>query len=247
MQANRLLIIDDDEILSEMLNEYLTDEGYHIDAVHDGLQGLNKARSDNYDLIILDVMLPTLGGMEILKRLRKNDQTPVLMLTARGDDVDRILGLEYGADDYLPKPFNTRELVARIKAILRRVKDVAPASIWQLGALKVDTQNWHASYRDEPIELTSAEFSMLNSLYEAKGSPVTREVLTEEALGRPMMDLERTIDTHMSNLRKKFKKIGIQSLEIKSVRGVGYVMIENMSSNGSSNGSPHESTSDESE
>lgn len=228
MNKNQVLIIDDDEVLTEMLTEYLADDGYEVDSVHDGLQGLNAARTDKYDLVILDVMLPTLGGMEVLKRLREDNQTPVLMLTARGDDIDRILGLEIGADDYLPKPFNTRELVARMKAILRRAdsKSNSNKTDWTIGDLHVDIENWNASYKKEAIELTTAEFRMLNALYEAKGTAVTREDLTQVALGRPMLDLERAIDTHMSNLRKKFKKLGITSPEIKSVRGIGYVMVE---------------------
>lgn len=228
MDNNQLLIIDDDVVLTELLTEYLSEEGYSITVANDGLVGLNLACSDQHDLIILDVMLPSLNGMEILKRLRNDNQTPVLMLTARGDDVDRILGLEIGADDYLPKPFNTRELVARIKAILRRTENKRLNNIWQVGDLRVDIQNWQATHQNKPIELTTAEFRILNTLYEAKGSPTTREILTEEALGRPMLDLERAIDTHVSNLRKKLKSLGIRSLEIKSVRGVGYVMTETL-------------------
>ena len=230
MHKYQLLIIDDDEVLSGMLSEYLAEEGFHTDCAHDGLEGLNQAKAGDYDLVILDVMLPTLNGFEILKRLRKDSSLPVLMLTARGDDVDRIVGLEIGADDYLPKPFNTRELVARIRSILRRVdkKSLSEESSWSLGDLKVDIQNWQASYKNQEFELTSAEFRILDKLFKQDGKPVTREELTEYALGRPMNDFDRSIDTHASNLRKKLSDLGVEEINIKSVRGIGYALAKTL-------------------
>lgn len=228
MSIYQILIIDDDEILSGMLNEYLSEEGFEITTEADGLRGLNLAREGEYDLIVLDVMLPTLNGLEILKRLRENSAVPVLMLTARGDDVDRIVGLEIGADDYLPKPFNTRELVARIRSILRRT-DKHSSSIrsdWTIGDLRVDIENWEASYKNKKLDLTTAEFRILDKVYQVKGSPISREDLTEYALGRRMNDFDRSIDTHVSNLRKKLKDQDVKEITLKSVRGVGYILVK---------------------
>ena len=232
MHKYQLLIIDDDQILSEMLSEYLGEEGFETDYAYDGLVGLNKAKSEDFDLIILDVMLPSLNGFEILKRLRKDSAVPVLMLTARGDDVDRIVGLEIGADDYLPKPFNTRELVARIRSILRRTdkKSLSEESSWSLGDLKIDIQNWQASYKNEDFELTSAEFRIIDKLFKQNGKPVSREELTEYALGRAMNDFDRSIDTHVSNLRKKLSNLDITEVQVKGVRGIGYALAKNLSS-----------------
>jgi len=225
MDNYHILIIDDDEILTDMLNEYLTEEGYQIDTVSDGLKGLRMAQSERYAMIILDVMLPSLNGKEVLKRLRQDYQIPVLMLTARGDDLDRILGLELGADDYLAKPFNTRELVARIKAILRRSNSQSLNSTWRIGNLHVDTKNWQVHYEKKLVELTTTEFQVLNTLYQSLGKAVNRSTLTEEALGRLMHDFERAIDTHVSNLRRKLKELNVSEINIKSVRGIGYTMI----------------------
>jgi len=230
MHRYQILIIDDDEILSDMLSQYLTEEGFDTECIFDGLEGLNRAKSDHFDLIILDVMLPSLNGFEILKRLRKAHSLPVLMLTARGDDVDRIVGLEIGADDYLPKPFNTRELVARIRSILRRVDKsvLSDESPWSLGNLKIDIQNWRASYKGKDFELTSAEFRIIDKLYKQSGKPVSREDLTEYALGRVMNDFDRSIDTHVSNLRKKLSDLGVTEIQVKSVRGIGYALAKNI-------------------
>jgi two-component system response regulator CpxR len=229
MSNYQILIIDDDEVLTDMLGEYLSEEGFEIRAENDGLRGLNQALSITYDLIILDVMLPTLNGFEILKRLREQSSTPVLMLTARGDDVDRIVGLEIGADDYLPKPFNTRELVARMRSILRRTDKaiVNNNSDWTIGGLKVNIENWQASYLGQEIVLTTAEFRILEKVFKANGKAVTRNDLTEYALGRPMNDFDRSIDTHVSNLRKKIKDYHIHEISIKGVRGIGYALVKN--------------------
>ena len=229
MSNYQILIIDDDVVLTEMLGEYLSEEGFEISTESDGLRGLNQALSTTYDLIILDVMLPTLNDFEILKRLREQSSTPVLMLTARGDDVDRIVGLEIGADDYLPKPFNTRELVARLRSILRRTdkstKDNKPD--WSVGGLNVNIENWQASYSGKEIDLTAAEFRILDKVFKAKGKAITREELTEYALGRRMNDFDRSIDTHVSNLRKKLKDYHIHEISIKAVRGIGYTLVKN--------------------
>ena len=229
MSNNQILIIDDDEVLTEMLGEYLSEEGFEIHTENDGLRGLNQATSATYDLIILDVMLPTLSGFEILKRIREQSSVPVLMLTARGDDVDRIVGLEIGADDYLPKPFNTRELVARMRSILRRSQKTKSdnKSDWSIGGLRIDIENWKATYQGQTIDLTAAEFRILDKAYKAKGKAISRAELTEYALGRRMNDFDRSIDTHVSNLRKKIKDYHIHEISIKGVRGIGYALVKN--------------------
>jgi DNA-binding response OmpR family regulator len=226
--ANQVLIIDDDVRLAEMLAEYLEPEGLKLTAVASGTQGLRDARHAEFDLIVLDVMLPGLSGFEVLRQLRESgSQTPVLMLTARGDDVDRIVGLEMGADDYLPKPFNPRELVARIKAILRRTADADAEGVTELavGPLKANLRRREAWLNDEPLRLTNAEFVILVTLMRAAGEVVSREALTRAALGRQLLPDDRSLDTHISNLRKKVGGKNQEGLTIRSVRGSGYVLL----------------------
>jgi DNA-binding response OmpR family regulator len=226
--GNQVLIIDDDVRLAEMLAEYLEPEGLKLTAVASGTQGLRDARREEFDLIVLDVMLPGLSGFEVLRQLRESgSQTPVLMLTARGDDVDRIVGLEMGADDYLPKPFNPRELVARIKAILRRTADSDADDVTELavGALKANLRRREAWLDDEPLRLTNAEFVILVTLMRAAGEVVSRETLTRAALGRQLLPDDRSLDTHISNLRKKVGGQNQEGLTIRSVRGSGYVLL----------------------
>jgi two-component system, OmpR family, response regulator CpxR len=226
--ANQVLIIDDDVRLAEMLAEYLEPEGLELTTVASGSQGLRDARSHDYDLIVLDVMLPGISGFEVLRQLRESgSQTPILMLTARGDDVDRIVGLEMGADDYLPKPFNPRELLARIKAILRRTGDSENDDISELlvGPLKANLRRREAFLNDEPLRLTNAEFVILATLMRSPGDVVSRESLTRAALGRQLLPDDRSLDTHISNLRKKVSGTQNEGLTIRSVRGSGYVLL----------------------
>jgi DNA-binding response OmpR family regulator len=219
-----LLIVDDDIELCALLTERLQDEGFVLHAVHDGIEGLSQAVGGDYCLVILDVTLPRMGGMELLKCLRSRSSVPVLMLTARGDDIDRIIGLECGADDYLPKPFNPRELIARIKAILRRLDEhrVGPNSV-SAGDISIDTAVHEAWADGKLLDLTTVEFSLLEVLIRNAGQTLTREYLTDIALGRELGPFDRTIDVHISNLRKKLDgPSGLQ--RIKTIRGTGYLL-----------------------
>ena len=220
----QLLIVDDDTGLCTLLTERLQEEGFILHSVHDGIEGLSRASSGNYCLVILDVTLPRMGGMELLKALRSRSSVPVLMLTARGDDIDRIIGLEFGADDYLPKPFNPRELVARIKAILRRLDERrAKPSSFSAGDISIDTAVREARADGEPLDLTTVEFALLEVLIRNVGLTLTREYLTDVVLGRELGPFDRTIDVHISNLRKKLDG-NRDTQRIKTIRGSGYLL-----------------------
>jgi DNA-binding response OmpR family regulator len=221
---DRLLIIDDDTELCALLAERLADDGFVLSAAHDGKEGLEQASSGNYSLVILDVMLPRMGGMELLKELRSRSSVPVLMLTARGDDIDRIIGLEVGADDYLPKPFNPRELVARIKAILRRLDERRTGpDRFKAGDITIDIAVREAWAGGILLHLTTIEFALLEVLVRNAGRPLTREYLTDTALGRRLGAFDRTIDVHISNLRKKLDEPR-ETEYIKTIRGSGYLL-----------------------
>ncbi|GAB5381222.1 MAG: response regulator [Aliiglaciecola sp.] len=228
MQTKTLLIIDDDKELTTLLCEYLTPQGYEIDLAHDGEEGLNKATSHNhYDLILLDVMLPKLDGFEVLKRLRQSHLTPVLMLTAKGDDFDKVFGLELGADDYLPKPFNHRELSARIKAIVRRM-DYLPASSSQqqiqIDDLTITPSTQSVSCSNINIEMTATEFLILHLLMINSGHIVSKQDISEKVMGRKLMAFDRSIDMHLSNIRRKLAEHSTLE-KIKTVRGTGYLFV----------------------
>lgn len=220
----RLLIIDDDTGLCALLSERLRADGFALDAVHDGSAGLERASTGDYSLIILDVMLPRMNGLDLLRELRLRSSVPVLMLTARGDEVDRIVGLEIGADDYLPKPFHPRELVARIKAILRRF-DENYSGVGRLtaGDIAVDASLQEAWLDGNPLHLTTIELALLEVLVCNAGRPLTREYLTSKVLGRKLAAFDRTIDVHISNLRKKLNEHR-GGERIKTVRGSGYLL-----------------------
>jgi two-component system response regulator CpxR len=225
---NRILIIDDDMELCELLHDYLAAEGFQVDAVHEGEEGAKRALTGEYGMVVLDVMLPGLNGFEVLRRIRGVSSTPVLMLTARGEDIDRIIGLEMGADDYLPKPFNPRELVARLRAIRRRVQPASEPAATQSGILAVGDVMIDAGSRtvqrgDEQIAVTSVEFSVLEALLRVAGTVISRDELSLQALGRPLNSNDRSIDVHVSSLRKKLGPLGQNCERIKSVRGVGYL------------------------
>lgn len=222
-----LLIVDDDRELGQMLNEYLTGEGFGIEIVADGAEAIERLAREAYDLVILDVMLPSLNGFEVLRRLRQTLTLPVIMLTARGADVDRIVGLELGADDYLSKPFNPRELVARIRAVLRRLGGREAEDANQpitVGPLRLDPGTLAAYASGQLVRLTGTEYRVLEMLMRASGQVQSRENLTEKVLGRRLTPYDRSIDTHVSNLRRKLG-LGEGGLpEIRSVRGAGYVL-----------------------
>ena len=221
---NSLLIVDDDVELCALLVERLAEDGFELSAVHNGIDGLELASSGSYSLVILDVMLPRMGGIDVLKHLRSRSSVPVLMLTARGDDIDRIIGLEVGADDYLPKPFNPRELVARIKAILRRMEERhTDLEKFTAGDILIDTALREAYVGDRSLQLTTIEFALLEILVRNPGRALSREYLTDIALGRRLGAFDRTIDVHISNLRRKLdERRGIQ--RIKTIRGSGYLL-----------------------
>ena len=222
-----ILIIDDDKELGDMLREFLAPDHFDVSACTSGEAGLEALRDGDFDLVILDVMLPGMNGMDVLKTVRHDSDIPVIMLTARGDDVDRILGLEFGADDYLAKPFNPRELLARIKAILRRATSgAAQAHRLQAGTVELDTRSRQMIIDGAPVRLTGTEFELLRCLMGAPGEVVSRDQLCSEALGRRLLPYDRSIDTHISNLRRKLEQSGVASPTIQSQRGVGYRLIE---------------------
>jgi len=227
-----ILIIDDDAELCDLLTDYLKAEGFNIETCHNGEHGAELAINDRYDLIILDVMLPGINGFDVLRKIRSCSAVPVIMLTARGDDIDRIVGLELGADDYLPKPFNPRELVARMHAIQRRTEisggPTAPG--YQalnegkiiVDDLELDPARQTLLCKGENIELTAVQFSILHQLLANAGKVVSRDKLAEDVLGRKLEMFDRSIDVHISSLRKKLDCGSGGRERIKSVRGVGY-------------------------
>jgi two-component system response regulator CpxR len=224
--AAHILLIDDDRSLGTMLTEYLATEQLDLTVAESGEAGLGKLAAQSFDLLILDVMLPGKNGLEVLRVLRRNNDIPVIMLTARGDDVDRIIGLEFGADDYLAKPFNPRELAARVKAILRRMRGPADTSgKLRVGGVEMDNRTRSAAVNGERLQLTGTEFEILRCLLQSPGEVVSKEVLSERALGRRLLPYDRSIDTHVSNLRGKLERAGNRSDAILNQRGVGYIMI----------------------
>src|SRR6516225_6863428 len=221
----RILVIDDDVELCSLVGEYLRAEGFTTECVHDGESGLKKATADEYVLAVLDVMLPGINGFEVLRRIRATSRLPVLLLTARGEDVDRIVGLEIGADDYLPKPFNPREMVARIRAILRRTRAQGEApvpDVIRVGDVELDPATRSVQHRGKPVELTSVEFSLLQVLLREAGRVVTREALVDEVLGRKFSPFDRSIDMHVSKIRRKLDDSDSED-HIKTIRGAGYI------------------------
>jgi two-component system response regulator CpxR len=226
--VDRILVIDDDIELCSLVSEYLAPEGFQLEAVHQGNRGLERALSGEHALVVLDVMLPNLNGFEVLRRIRDKSRIPVLLLTARGEDVDRIVGLEIGADDYLPKPFNPRELVARIRAILRRTKageraGAAPEPILHVADVELDPATRTVRQSGKPVELTSVEFNLLHALLREAGRVVPRERLVDIVLSRKFSPFDRSIDMHVSKIRKKLGDSEGGMDHIKTVRGVGYI------------------------
>jgi len=226
MPDSKILIIDDDRELGEMLKEFLAPDHLDVSARLNGEDGLQALQDETWDLLILDIMLPGMNGIEVLKQIRQDSDIPVIMLTARGDDVDRILGLEFGADDYLSKPFNPRELLARIKAIMRRSRaDEKRSKALTVGSLELDVGSRRVSAGGESIRLTGTEFELLRCLAESPGKVVPKEQLTQQVLGRRHMPYDRSIDTHVSNVRGKLSSAGVDNPSIRSQRGVGYLLL----------------------
>ena len=222
-----VLLIDDDNELTRLLEEYLQEEQFHLDIAHDGVVGLQKALSNQYAVVVLDVMLPGMSGLDVLKQVRQKTTVPVLMLTARGSELDRILGLELGADDYLPKPFNPRELVARLRAILRRSTGApaGPSQPLKLVDVELHPESRSVTCAGKPVTLTGAEFDLLYTFLRSPGKIISREDLTQAALGRPMSPMDRSIDVHVSNLRRKLGAYDGTHERIKAIRGSGYVYL----------------------
>ncbi|HEX8873181.1 MAG TPA: response regulator transcription factor [Nitrosospira sp.] len=226
----RILLADDDVELCNMLVDYLGKEGFDVDIAHDGDAALSKALRGQYDLLILDVMMPNLNGFGVLRELRARSLLPVLILTARGDDVDSIIGLELGADDYLAKPSSPRVLVARIRAILRRAEpkgesqnDGEPPGRIALDDLVMHVGSRTVTCSNNPVAMTSTEFSVLSVLLREAGHIVTKADLSEQALGRKLSRYDRSLDMHVSNLRRKLGPLSDSQERIKTVRGVGYI------------------------
>lgn len=222
---DRILVIDDDVELCGLVTEYLEPEGFQVEAVHDGEHGLDRALNGDHLLVVLDVMLPKMNGFDVLRRMRSTSRMPVLLLTARGEDVDRIVGLEIGADDYLPKPFNPRELVARIRAILRRTRaaEGSPGDILRVGNVELNPATRTVLQDGNNVELTSVEFNLLQVLLQEAGQVVSRERLVDTVLGRKFSPFDRSIDMHVSKVRKKLGDTDGGTDYIKTVRGIGYI------------------------
>jgi DNA-binding response OmpR family regulator len=221
----RILLVDDDVELCEILTEYFSAEGFDVESAHDGIRGLARARSGEHALMILDLLLPGMRGLDLLKQLRAASNVPVLILTARGEDVDRILGLELGADDYLPKPFNSRELMARVRAILRRARPSQDSARIDVGDVTLDPLARQAWRNGQPLGLTMAEFVLLEAFLRRAGQVLSREQIAEQVLGRRLASLDRSIDVHVSNLRKKLGDAAGAREHIRAVRGEGYVFV----------------------
>jgi two-component system response regulator CpxR len=234
VQTKHILLIDDDAELAELLTEYLETENFKVTSCLDGASGLAKAFDDSFDLILLDVMMPILNGFEVLKALGGNHKTPILMLTAKGDDNDRILGLELGADDYLAKPFKHRELLARIKAILRRISIVksqntaevnTPSKQLAINQVKVNQATREITCRDQLLELTGTEYLVLVYMIENHSKIISKAEISEQVLQRKLSPYDRTVDVHVGNVRRKLLVIDPVD-KMKTVRGAGYVFLQ---------------------
>lgn len=221
--ASRVLVVEDDLDVGKVVSAYLERDGFELEVVHDGLTGLQRALEAPPDLIVLDWLLPGLDGLEVLQRLRRERRTPVIMLTARGEEADRILGLEFGADDYLPKPFSPRELTARVRAVLRRAnpEDPAPQALLTHRGLTIDPSQRRARRDSHAIDLTTLEFDLLYTLARAPGRVFSRQELLDRVWGEDFIGIDRVVDVHVSNLRQKLAELDAGTY-ITTIRGVGY-------------------------
>ncbi|MES2069177.1 MAG: response regulator transcription factor [Pseudomonadota bacterium] len=226
----RVLLVDDDVELVDMLKQYLEREGFEVTVAYNGEAGVAEALTGIYTIAVLDVMMPRMTGVEALRRIRGKSRMPVLMLTAKGDDIDRIIGLELGADDYVPKPCTPRELVARIRAILRRTQvpdqEKMSDAVLTVGALSVWSEQRRAEWNGKPLELTSTEFSLLDILARNAGHKVSKNELSEQGLGRPLARFDRNIDVHLSSIRQKLNNLSGDRVIIQTVYRQGYMLIK---------------------
>jgi two-component system OmpR family response regulator len=223
----KILLVDDDAELSSLLGEYLAAEGFETVSVFNGEAGVEAALSGDYGAVVLDVMLPRLSGIEALRRIREKSRIPIIMLTAKGDNIDRVVGLEMGADDYVPKPCYPRELVARLRAVLRRTREDNPGatrvSEWlSAGPLSLSPGLRQITCNGQPIEFTASEFNLLEALMRAGDHVVSKDELSIRALGRAREAYDRSVDMHISNLRQKLAPVAGDNVEILTTRGVGY-------------------------
>ena len=226
----KVLLVDDDRELAELLRDYLARDGFVVDCAHDGDSGARAALSGRHDIVVLDVTMPVLNGIQVLARIRASSQVPVLMLTARGDDADRIVGLELGADDYVAKPCTPRELAARLRAILKRVVGTpAPgheaAQELAVGPLRLWPERRQAEWQGQPLALTSTEFSLLELLTRHAGQPVAKDTLSQQALGRPLARFDRSVDVHISGIRHKLGLLANGQSPIETVIRKGYMLL----------------------
>jgi len=226
---SKLLIVDDDEELVELFSDYLSNEGFDVDMSYKGLLGQQKALSGDYDLVILDMMLPDISGGEVLNNVRRDSDVPVIMFTAKGENIDRIIGLESGADDYVPKPCSPRELVARVRAVLKRTQAVHEAPDMtevECGPLTISSASRTAQWLGKQLTLTSTEFNLLFILAGKAGQVVSKEELSEKGLGKPLARYDRSIDVHISSIRQKLSEVAGDLSFIKTVRGHGYQFLK---------------------
>jgi len=223
----QILLVDDDETLCELLGEYLESEGFSLISVHDGVHAVEAAQQQPWDAIILDVMLPGMSGFDVLKKIKPHVEAPVLMLTARGEDTDTVVGLELGADDYVAKPCSPRVLVARLRVLLRRRgQDEESSAVIRIGDLVLDAGNRRVTLSGENVDLTGAEFNLLQLLLRNAGHVVSREQLASDGLGRPLQAFDRRIETHMAQIRRKLGPLTDGGQRIHTVRGVGYQYVQ---------------------
>lgn len=222
----KILLVDDDVELGSMLREYLQAEGFSATVALTGQAGIDGAMSGDYAAMILDIMLPDMSGIDVLNKVRKQSRLPIIMLTAKGDNIDRVIGLEMGADDYVPKPCYPRELVARLRAVLRRFEEhVEPQqddSVVSLSDLRLDASQRTSEWNGEAFELTASEFNLLMLLMKEKDRVVSKDELSEYGLGRPREAYDRSVDVHISNIRQKLSQIAGEALSIETVRSIGY-------------------------
>lgn len=230
MNEAHILLIDDDRDLAELLGEYLDAEGYRLSAAHSGEDGIEQMDQNEYDLVLLDVMMPGIDGFETLKQIRSRSSVPVLMLTAKGEEMDRVLGLELGADDYLAKPYSHRELLARIKALLRRIELDRQQQESDTGSLTcnevtLNFDTYEVECCGEGVPMTTSEFKVLRVLMTRAGKAVPKEDLYREVLGREIMAYDRSIDMHVSNVRRKLQAV-TEDTKIQTIRGIGYLFVD---------------------
>jgi len=226
MSEAKILLADDDEELCQLLHDFLAREGFSVDLAHDGESALQRAQGGGYDALILDVMLPQRSGLELLRELRRASRLPVLMLTALGEDIDRILGLELGADDYVPKPCNPREIAARLRAILRRTRgetDAGRLTDLSVGPVALRAASRSVTVHGEAVALTGTEFNILGLLMREAGRVVSKETLSQDVLGRPLGPFDRSIDVHISKLRRKLGPAPDGESLIGTVHRGGYI------------------------